>query len=304
MKKNYKNDLISIVMRTVGDRPNEIARALDSIDNNIFPSVEVIIVYQGVDLNRFGFLVELATTYKCINITVIQNQFNEDRRAQNLNIGWEAAGGRYIGFLDDDDSFQENHLSTLYDALSTSEFVWVYSQTTLIKETEDFVALQTTSPFYRSSFSFSDLWVGNFIPIHSFLIDRKKLCHHLQSSPFCEELNRSEDWDFLIRLSFFHKPKVIDIFTCNYYICTGNRNTNLSLMNNSGNQLENKTAWDNAKLIIERRKADLIQDLWWVEDMILDQHRWCEQHQVNYLFYIKKKLRRLYLLIKAARLPL
>lgn len=295
MKKTYKNNLISIVMRTAGDRPREIVRALQSIANNTYPNIEVVLVYQGTDSNQFRFLSDLAATFKRLNLVVIQNKSNEDRRAQNLNIGWEAATGKYIGFLDDDDTFEEGHLSYLYDALCLSEPVWGYTQSTLIKETSDLEILSKTTPFYRRSFSFSALWAENFIPIHSFLIDREKLCQHLQASPFCEDLNRSEDWDFLIRLAFFHKPKLLDIFTCNYHVSVEARNTNISLTNNSNGQLENKRAWDKSKNLIENRKSQLLENLWWAEELLLQRQL---DKQSNYLSYIKKKISRLFLAIK------
>lgn len=289
MKKIYDENLISIVMRTTGKRPKEIIRALQSVANNTFENVEVILVYQGSDLNQFDYVRKRVEIFDHLSLVVIHNPYDEDRRSQNLNLGWEAANGRYIGFLDDDDTFERNHLACLYDALRSSEHGWVYSQVILIKETADLVVRKKAIPFYRSSFSFSALWFGNFIPIHSFLIDRNRLSPALQVSPFCEDLNRSEDWDFLIRLSFFHQPKRLNIFTCNYHISASDRNANLSLTKNSHSQSENQRAWDLSKELIERRKHELIACSWWAEELLRELGG---KYKFDYLSKLKSKISR------------
>lgn len=298
MKTLVKNNHISIVMRTMGDRPKELTRALSSIANNTYSNIEVILVYQGESENSLYFLSELAKTFKSIDLKIIQNKSTEDCRSQNLNIGWEAASGRYIGFLDDDDTLECTHLSSLHDALFSSKSVWSYGHTILIKETPDLVFINKTAPFYRTEFSFRALWNANFIPIHSFLIDRNRLHFDLQHSPFCEDLTRSEDWDFLIRLAFYHQPKLIDIFTCNYHVCTDGRNTIVLLTGNSKNEkrLEAVNAWSQCKVLLDQRKCNLIQSLWWAEDLLSlksqsqsETLRWRVRRKISRLMLFLKK---------------
>lgn len=264
-----QDNLVSLVMRTVGGRPREIRRALTSVAANTCRPIEVVIVYQGNDLAERQFLSTLQEEFSGLTIRVLHNTAIGDRRAENLNIGWEGATGRYLGFLDDDDTLEPHHCALLLTALESSGLVWSYAQTTLRKEDDKLALVAESQPFRRHSFSVAGLWTENFIPIHSFIVDRANLVHELRERPFCEALDRSEDWDFLIRLSFFHAPKVVDVFTCNYYVSTGMRNTNLSLMesNDVERQERNRQAWSRCKALVEQRKSELLRRVWWAQEL-------------------------------------
>ncbi|MFL9879111.1 glycosyltransferase [Herbaspirillum rhizosphaerae] len=264
-----QDNLVSLVMRTVGGRPREIRRALTSVAANTCQPIEVVIVYQGGDLAERQFLNSLQDEFSRLTIRVLHNTAVGDRRAENLNIGWEQATGRYLGFLDDDDTLEPHHCALLLAALQRSGRVWSYAQTTLRKENDALEIIEESQPFRRHSFSVAGLWTENFIPIHSFMIDRANLIDELRERPFCEALDRSEDWDFLIRLGFFHAPERVDEFTCNYYVSTGLRNTNLSLMENNDveRQERNRQAWARCKALVEQRKSALLGRVWWAQEL-------------------------------------
>ena len=264
-----QDNLVSLVMRTIGGRPREIRRALTSVAANTFRPIEVVIVYQGNDQAELRFLNSLQDEFSGLAIRVLHNQGIGDRRAENLNIGWAGATGRYLGFLDDDDTLEPHHCALLVAALESSGCVWSYAQTTLRKENDELEIVEESQPFKRHVFSVVGLWTENFIPIHSFLVDRENLVEELRERPFCEALDRSEDWDFLIRLGFFHAPKRVDEFTCNYYVSTGSRNTNLSLMesNDFERQEFNRQAWIRCKALVEQRKSELLHRVWWAQEL-------------------------------------
>lgn len=261
--------LVSVVMRTLGGRAREIRRALQSVAANTYRPLEVVIVYQGRDEGEWALLQTLPVEFEALSIRIVQNRGDGDRRAENLNIGWRLAQGRYLGFLDDDDSLEREHFALLTDALLRSGRAWAYSQTTLRKEDDNLKLMEESRPFRRHRFSVVDLWTENFIPIHSFLLDRARLVPELQTAPFCEQLDRSEDWDFLIRLGFFHEPETLDAVTCNYYVSLGTRNTNLSLMSvtDPARQEANRAAWARCKALVEDRKLELLRRAWWAREM-------------------------------------
>lgn len=269
MRHSEYVELVSIVMRTTGARPREIRRAIASISVNTWRPIEVVIVYQGADNERWQELQNLTAEFPSITVRVVSNPATGDRRAQNLNIGWEQAQGRYVGFLDDDDTLADHHVSLLVTAMQNTGKVWAYAQVTLRKENEALEMVSESHPFRRHAFSLKSLWTENFLPIHSFLIDRSALHVDLQRQPFDEELDRSEDWDFLLRLAFYHEPAVVEEFTAIYHVSTGSRNTNLSLMNAAVNQDReklNREAWDRCKAIVEARKMALATSVWWAGD--------------------------------------
>ncbi len=136
----------------------------------------------------------------------------------------------------------------------------------LRKEDEALNIISETQPFRRHRFSLKSLRTENFLPIHSFLIDREALNEAIRLRPFHEELDRSEDWDFLLRLAFWHEPAVVEEFTATYHVSTGERNTNLSLMNAAGDEereRRNREAWARCKAIVEHRKTAMATSMWW-----------------------------------------
>lgn len=261
---------VSIVMRTVGGRPREIRRAIASVAANIWRPLEVVVVYQGAESVDWDDIKKLPAEFPELQVKLLRNGAQGDRRAENLNIGWNAARGRFVGFLDDDDSLEPNHISILVDAIISTGQVWAYAQVVLRKEDEGLNVVSETKPFRRLQFSIKELWLENFLPIHSFLIDRSRLNESLCNSPFYEDLDRSEDWDFILRLAFWHEPAVVEEFTANYHVSTGTRNTNLSLMSvaeDSEREMRNKEAWDRCKLIVDARKSEMASMMWWAREI-------------------------------------
>lgn len=288
----------SIVIRTVGNRPREIRRAITSIANNSWGPVEVVIVYQGKEGDEWDDLLKLQSEHQNIFIKLVRNNKKGDRRAENLNIGWRESKGKYIGFLDDDDTLEPEHLKLLINAIELTGRSWAYSQVVLRHEDEDLNILKESLPFRKKNFSLKSLWVENFIPIHSILINREALKNELCNDPFFEELDRSEDWDFLLRLAFYHEPAIVEEFTANYHISIGSRNTNISLfdpgMNYHSNNA-NKEAWSRCKSIVELRKKNLVESLWWSKEYFdLDQGQYKAEKYIDlptkYLKLIIRKL--------------
>jgi hypothetical protein len=265
----HARPLATLVMRTVGGRPREIRRAVASAAASTWRPLEVVVVFQGPEGPDWDDIQRLPAEFAPLPVRVLRNAHGGDRRAENLNIGWAAGQGRYLGFLDDDDTLEPQHLQLLAEAMAASGRAWAYGQVTLRKEDESLATVSETRPFRRHRFSLRDLWNENFLPIHCLLIDRERLAAPLRERPFCEDLDRSEDWDFLLRLAFHHQPALVDTFTCTYHVSTGTRNTNLSLMDNAqagDREQRNREAWARCKALVERRKADLLAPLWWAPE--------------------------------------
>ncbi|TFG36490.1 MAG: glycosyltransferase family 2 protein, partial [Nitrospirales bacterium] len=107
-----ENPLVSIIVRTK-DRPKLLKRAIQSIASQTYKPVEVVLVNDGgCDLA----IEELKTVLGDISLNYIQLEKNTGR-AHAGNLGIENAKGKFISFLDDDDEFYSEHISTLISFL-------------------------------------------------------------------------------------------------------------------------------------------------------------------------------------------
>ncbi len=248
---------MSLVVRTTGSRKAELARALQSIVANSYRPIELIVVYQGRDVKKRETVRKITGEVAVdLAFSVIHNPRDDDRRAENLNIGWERAKGRYIGFLDDDDALKAEHVSGLVKLIRASGAAWAYGQTELVREDQDLQALGRAYPFLRPRYSYTELLIENFIPIHSFLIDRSKLVPNLEERPFFEPLTRGEDWDFLVRLAHHHVPAVLNEVTCTYFASMTGRNVNASLF--GGTDDNRREEWRRSEGLLAQRRRDLL----------------------------------------------
>lgn len=150
-----------------------------------------------------------------------------DARTELLNLGLEAGTGRYVAFLDYDDTlFPEAYellMSRLRDSGASVAFASVRTVGADVHADFVHVAGHVPSPF--SGAGLADLFRGNFCPIHSYLIDRAGLPDGLLR--FDTSLVWEEDYDLLLRLcstvsaDFQALPHVIG----DYYFKTDNSNT-------------------------------------------------------------------------------
>lgn len=195
-----KKHLVSIICRTLG-RP-ELQQALHSIASQDYLNIEIVLVDAAGD-NSLDFaaagdrVLELVTTGAALS------------RSQAANAGLEAARGKYIQFLDDDDWIDPVHVSQLVSVLESSdEIAAVYSST---QKTNS--AGEPLDYVFREGFDPILLMRDNYIPIHAILFDSALLENGCR---FDEAFDIYEDWDFWLQLSQHTNFKHIDSVTAYY----------------------------------------------------------------------------------------
>lgn len=250
---NSNNDLVSIIIRTVGGDRFAIEKAIFSVYCNSYDNKEIVIIYQGIDTDFLEFLNNLAKIYDGIKFNIINNPTaNEDQRSKNLNIGIKSAKGRYIGFLDDDDQISQEHIETLVNAINAQGVIWAYSDCCVnIVDGEYLERKQYT--FVHELFSCNNLMVGNYIPLHSFLIDVKKISDR-NILIIDENLTRLEDYYLLLNLASIYRPFYCKTVTCFYNIRSDGSNSNSGLIKKD---LYREAEWENSHLIIRNLKTKL-----------------------------------------------
>lgn len=150
-----------------------------------------------------------------------------DARTELLNMGLQAATGRYIAFLDYDDTlFPEAYellISRLHDSAASIAFASVRTVSADVHADFVHVSRHVRAPFGGTGLK--DLFQGNFCPIHSYLIDRSNLPDELLR--FDTSLVWEEDYDLLLRLcaSATSDFKALHHVVGDYYFKTDDSNS-------------------------------------------------------------------------------
>lgn len=113
-------------------------------------------------------------------------------RSAAANAGLDAARGRWITFLDDDDRFEPDHVGALLSAANAAPGIHVVTSYAKAVHRDGDVAL------VGQPFSLAQLYERNFIHLSSALVSRSLIT---QGARFDESLDVLEDWDFMLQLA-------------------------------------------------------------------------------------------------------
>ena len=186
--------MVSVILPT-HDRPDFLREALESLQNQHFKNFEVLVINDG-ELPVEPILAE----FPAVSCRSLRTPSPHRGPAATRNLGLEAACGKYIAFLDDDDRFYPDHLellvrfATIHGAMVVYADSYEVSQKLVDGKWESYQR-QTR---YSEDFNRDKFLMTNYVPILNFLIRREAL---EQVGFFDEALYTLEDWDLWIRLS-------------------------------------------------------------------------------------------------------
>lgn len=190
---------VTVIIRTK-DRPALLREAIESVRTNEHPA-DIVVVNDGGVAPRVEKGVKL-----------VQHE-RPAGRSEAMNAGVKAATTKYIAFLDDDDLYYPEHLSTLAAAAQAAPA----SAAWYTDAVSAFFAIGGSGQYEKNAslrlfggdFDRQLLLVDNYIPLPALLVERTAF---LDAGGFDRQFDLFEDWDFLIRLSqrgdFTHVPRV------------------------------------------------------------------------------------------------
>jgi SAM-dependent methyltransferase len=157
-----------------------------------------------------------APSLELVNLT---SEEPKDARTELLNLGLSKASGQYVGFLDYDDVLYPEAYSLLIDQLKASNAAIVFSSVRVVHadvSPQFIVATRADSAVFPGE-GLVDLFVANFCPIHSYLIDRSITSSELY---FDTLLTWEEDYDLLLRITAAYPAdfKLVGTIVGDYYI--------------------------------------------------------------------------------------
>src|SRR4028118_769768 len=222
----FDNSTLSVIVRFhQRERLNFLEEAIFSLALQNWSDLEPIIVLQNANDELHRSISDMldhqpwrvSPKYKIVNVQVPEGT---DGRSILLNRGIEAATGRYLSFLDDDDCVYHDGYTTLIRQLIGGERAVAVGgcRRAQIGYENDHWFTHKKDNFFAWGRSLSDLFTENFVPIHSYVIDRARLGN--LELKFDESFTLLEDYDFVLRLFVAHEPDftLLDKPVCEYRV--------------------------------------------------------------------------------------
>jgi len=223
---------ISVLIRTTWR--DSLAQTLRSVAQQTYSNIEIVLVApqkgRWTHPDLVGESLQLILTEQLMP------------RARAANLALDSATGEYCIFLDDDDWWQEEHLSGLINAMleqdtqpvqgklkgdvpflaqtTTSSNCWaVHSLTELRRQpgsTSNENLLEDSPNVIGHAFEPLQLLTGNCLPIHSVLFPRYLVTKY--GCRFDEQMDLYEDWDFWLQVAQTAQFKCVPRVTAFYWM--------------------------------------------------------------------------------------
>ncbi len=192
--------LVSIIVNCKNGE-NYLEKCLSSIENQIFQDWEVIFF----DNNSLDDSTKIFKKYEDKRFKYFSSKRNETLyKARNL--ACEQASGKYIAFLDTDDWWDKNYLSSKKEFLTNYKYDYLYSNVLVYHEKKNnFVKYKNTNLPNGVIYNFLS---KDYFIIISGLIIKKKILE--KEGYFNKTYNIIGDFDLLLRISQYANAKSFD----------------------------------------------------------------------------------------------
>lgn len=192
---NFTTDLVSVIIPTY-KRPTTLPRALQSILNQTYTNIEIIVVDDNNDGDEFRKETELMMK-KYENesrIHYVKHSHNMNGSAAR-NTGITYAKGDFLVFLDDDDIYNKHKIERAITFLKGPGIKYGGAYSNYVKKYNSYIYKVSNLP--NSIDSCYELLAGKYDYGSSYIIRRKFVEIVKGFNPIYK---RHQDWEFLIRL--------------------------------------------------------------------------------------------------------
>ncbi|RLD27571.1 MAG: hypothetical protein DRI75_09155 [Bacteroidetes bacterium] len=199
-----KSPLVSVIIPTY-NRPTFLKKAIDSVANQTYTNIEIIVIDDGSNNN---YALEFCNKHENCNYFYKNNGGLSSAR----NFGFMKSHGEFIAFLDDDDFWKEDKIEKQVNLLLIEKDIdLIHSSAFVVDEegelTGEFIGAASNKIHKRSGNVFWNalgVWV---VKSPTPLIRKKVFKSDLM---FDESIKVGEDLDFYQRLFYRHKVLYIE----------------------------------------------------------------------------------------------
>jgi len=197
-----------------------IKESISSVINQIYSNWELVIVDDGSTDSSM----EIAASFADSRIKIYKQTNLGVATARNHAI--EKSKGEYLAFLDSDDLWDKNKLSTQISLMEENNHKFTYTSGHIVDENSYQIGElnPTNNPFKINNASLRIL-VHDYISTLSVCIS-KELITNKDKFIFDPFLHGTEDWDLWIRLSQLTTPAFLDIDLVSYRVVENSLSNN------------------------------------------------------------------------------
>lgn len=271
--------IVSVIIPTY-NRADVLFRAIESVKNQRFQQIEIIVIDDGSTDNTYDLLMQ-----KVPEARIIRQQNRGPAAARNR--GLQIATGKYVAFLDSDDEWLTNSLKERVDFLEAFVGVdMVFSDFEIYRE--DVCVLAS---FLRSRNVWQKVKLIEKLP-NCFLVENFFECQLVQpivqpssvvirraaiekEDSFDETLIVTEDWEFWLRFGTKHGVGVVDRILVRKYMQNDNLVENRQLWFENNVKADRKIlhtlklSQEQKRFIIRRLGDDMFE---WGYHLINEKH--------------------------------
>lgn len=204
------NPKVSIIISTY-NRPQLLKRAIESVQKQTFTDWELIVVHDGNDRKVINGETSLDILNDRRILWVLIEHFGNDTKPKNEGI--KLAKGKYIAFLDDDNTWRPDHLQLLVKCLDENpDIAMAYGDRWVVNETQ----LGQDRMGVSSEFTPALLAHHNYIDTSDVLVRREAL---FAVGGFDERYKKYVDWNLWLRMEKYgFRFKRVPLILTNYHI--------------------------------------------------------------------------------------
>lgn len=217
---------------TTHNRPDVLPRALNSVLNQTYHDIELIVVSDGQFESTDNYMRQYQNNKNIIYVKYLKPRGANYARNQGL----KTSSGEYVAFLDDDDEWLPDKVKMQVNKFEENkELALVYGGKNIIYTNNGIKYRSIPNPVLKEN-----ILLGNFVGTTSCVMVRRDLA--IECGMFDENLKALQDYDLWIRLCQKGMPGVISEPLINYYNSFGIRqiSDNTDLYENSYNIIEQK----------------------------------------------------------------